>query len=90
MNIITNHQYRNMLYGYQLTDKQRAEFDYIEDIDFHYFFEYKGDIYDPDEFMRCSDDLSDWDGVQSDSYFSGIVIKYSNDMEQVKIGRYFT
>jgi len=99
MKIITNNQFRSLVYGYELTDKQRADFDYIDDIDAHEFFIYRGNVYDPAEFMRCPqgeparqelNELADWDGYQSDSYFSGIVIKYSDDMEQVKIGLYLS
>jgi hypothetical protein len=35
-------------------------------------------------------ELKDWDGYQSDSYFSGVVIKISPDGEQYKIGTYFS
>jgi len=93
MKIITNNQYRNMIYGYELTDKERADFDYVDDIDSHDFFRYRGNVYDPSEFMRTRqelNDLSGWDGYQSDSYFSGVVIKYSSDCEQVKVGLYLS
>jgi len=99
MKIITNNQYRNLIYGYELTDKERAEFDYLDDIDSHEFFRYRGQAYDPSDFMATPhneparqelNELSNWDGYSSDSYFSGIVIKYSNDFEQVKVGLYLS
>ncbi len=99
MKIITNNQYRNMIYGYELSDLERADFDYIDDIDSHGFFRYRGAVYDPSEFMATPhneparqelNELANWDGYQSDSYFSGIVIKYSRDYEQVKIGLYLS
>ena len=99
MQIITDHKFRNLLYGYELTPKERADFDYVEDIDSHSFFRYRGHVYDPDDFMATPhneparqelNELSDWDGYQSDSYFSGVVIKYSSDFEQVKIGLYLS
>ena len=31
----------------------------------------------------------DWNGAQSDSYFSGTVIKVTDDGEEYKIGRYY-
>lgn len=31
-----------------------------------------------------------WTGYQSDSFFSGIVIRYSEDFEQIQIGTYFS
>ena len=99
MQIITNNQYRNLIYGYELTESEKSEFDYIFDIDSHNFIRYKGEIYDVYEFMPTPHDeparqelneLAMWDGYQSDSYFSGIVIKYSDDLEQVKIGTYIS
>lgn len=57
------------------------------------FFRYRGQVYDLSEFsriiptgstrfhpMECdSADLQGWDGYASDSYFSGIVVKYPRD-----------
>jgi len=101
MKIITNNQYRDLINGYQLSDTEKQDFDYIDDdeIGGHCFFKYKGFIYDPSEFMPTPhneparqelNELSAWDGYQSDSYFSGIVIKFDADYEQVKIGTYFS
>lgn len=99
MQIITNHHWHNFLYGYELTEKERADFDYVEDIDSHSFFRYRGAVYDPDGFMRTPQNeparqelnkLSAWDGYQSDSYFSGVVLKYSQDCEQYQVGLYLS
>jgi hypothetical protein len=93
--IKTNNVPRNLIYGYQLTAKERKEFDYIsdEDIVTRDFFRYKGRIYDIQEFMRI-DNHSDsgmrqWQGYHSDSFFSGILIKYVNDNEQIIVGTYY-
>jgi len=91
--VITNHQFRNMIYGYDLTPKQRAEFNYMTDdeLNSHDFFEYRGVIYDPSEFTLPPSELQkDWDGIHTDTFFSGVLIKYSSDMEQVKIGRCYS
>ena len=97
--IITNNHYRDLIYGYELSEKERAYFDYIDDIDSHSFFKYRGAVYDPSEFMRTPQNepaqqelngLSAWHGYQSDSFFSGIVIKYSEDFESVKVGLYLS
>lgn len=88
MKIITNNQPRLLLYGYELTDKERQDFDYLEDIDSHSFLKYKGAIYDVSEFMIVDNDyLKGWDGYSSDSYFSGILIKYI-DSDHVIVARY--
>ena len=31
-------------------------------------------------------ELSKWDGIQTDSFFSGIVIRYCDDFERVVVG----
>lgn len=55
------------------------------------FFRYRGNVYDLGEFQRTteittqqtqigqSNQFAQWDGYQSDSFFSGIVIKYYSD-----------
>ena len=99
MKITTNYNWRNLLYGYELTAEQKAEFDYIDDIDSHDFIRYQGNIYDPSEFMAIPDcanqavddgfaEFRTWQGYHSDSFFSGILIRYSGDFEQVQVGRY--
>jgi hypothetical protein len=54
--IITNNQARDVLRSYDLTEKERLEFDYIEGINdadcFASFFRYKGQVYDLGEFVR--------------------------------------
>lgn len=87
--IMTNNKPRQLIYGYELTDKQKQDFDYIEDIDSHYFVKYKNNIYDLSEFMRVenNDSLKGWDGYSSDSYFSGTLVRYI-DSDTVIMGRY--
>ena len=87
--IITNNKPRQLIYGYELTDKQKQDFDYIEDIDSHDFVKYKNNIYDLSEFMRIENNssLKDWHGYSSDSYFSGTLIKYI-DSDTVIMGWY--
>lgn len=123
MEITTDHKFRNLLYGYELTEKERKDFDYLnwdetpelqdtpivdnegytghsygEGLN-HAFFRYRGEIYDTGEFSAdwgitknsgLPDSLRDWDGYISDTYFSGIVIKFDKDGEAVKVGRFFT
>lgn len=87
--IMTNNKPRQLIYGYELTDKQKQDFDYIEDIDSHDFVKYKNNIYDLSEFMRTenNDSLKDWHGYSSDSFFSGTLIKYI-DSDTVIMGWY--
>ena len=85
-----------------LSEKEKADFDYIkaDDLDSHDFIRYRGALYDPSEFMRCpesqeapnahANNLTGWHGYQSDSFFSGVVIRYSDDCEQYQIGTYIS
>ena len=89
INIITNNKPRQLIYGYELTDKQKEDFDYIEDIDSRKFVKYKNNIYVLSDFMRIknNDSLKDWHGYNSDSAFSGTLIKYIED-DSVIMGWY--
>lgn len=64
-------------------------------------FRYKGQIYDLGEFVWIvpqgqvggpfahydhSGSLVGWDGISTDSFFSGVVVKYKNDFEDVVVG----
>ena len=92
MQIITNNQPRDLISWYDLTEKEQADFDYIEDGEFS-GFRYKGQVYDLGEFMRCPDsvnDFSDWNGISYDTFFSGVLVKYTNDFESVIVGRCFS
>jgi hypothetical protein len=91
MEIITNNVPRDLLCWHDLTPKEREDFDYIkepEEFDYR-FFRYKGEVYDYYEFQRTPDSLNWWDGVQSDSYFSGVLVKYTVDSDRVIVGRYY-
>ena len=90
MKIITNHVPRDLIYGYELSDAEKEDFDYLDDIDSHDFFRYRGVVYDPSEFMVWDNPESPmrdyWDGFRCDSYFSGVVIKYVDNYERVIVG----
>lgn len=96
MKIATNNIPRNVIYGFDLTEKQREEFDYLDDVESGQFFAYKGQIYDLGEFMHvdanrepCLSPLSGWSGYASESFFSGMVVKYVDDFERVIVGTYY-
>ena len=85
--IVTNNRPRNLVYGYELSEKERADFDYIEEEDFdsHDFFRYRGRIFDLSEAERTS--VNGWDGQYVDSFYSAILIKLVDD-DQVICGLY--
>lgn len=95
--IITNNVPRDVIEAYELTPKEREEFDYInwkdieEGKDSAMFFRYKGQLYDLGEFEALRDSrFSGWNGISSDTFFSGILIRWMNLFEQVVVGRYYT
>ena len=96
LDIISNHQPRELLAFYELPEPIRqTEFDYVTDeMEQHTprVFQYRDWWYDSHEFMACSGipELSDWHGYQSDSFFSGVVIRYTEDYEQVIAGTYMS
>ena len=104
MRIITNNKPRPLFSGYELTNAERRELDYIappDDVEtwceqHNRFFRYRGNVYDIQEFTRIvrqsdrvnpfehgvweeNSPLLNWDGIQTDSYFSGVVIRYVPD-----------
>lgn len=91
--ITTDHKWKNVLNWQDLTPKQQAYFDWLDDEEKQIgasFVKRRGHVYCLDEVMtigRHSPLATDgWDGVANDSYFSGIVVKLSRDGEQYKIG----
>ena len=98
--IRTNNVPRDIIDGFFLSPKEREEFDYIkwDDIeagnDSASFFKYKGQLYDLGD-CECKTSISDqfpgWDGYYSQTFFSGVLVKYApdTDFEQVIVGNYY-
>ena len=91
--IMTDHKWKQFKYRYEVPEKVlRSQFDYLdEDEGFDGFFNYKGHWYHLSEFMRIHPDsemFDGWDGNAPDSYFSGVLIKLSDDGEEYVIGTY--
>ena len=95
LQIITDHKWKNFLYGYELTKKEKKDFDWMdpEDLETSNFFRYRGSVYSTQDFMRIEngpDDFRGWDGYSSDSFFSGVLIKLSEDGEQYQVALYMS
>lgn len=88
MTIKTNGHYREVIGGYELTEKERKEFDYITDFDVGSFVRYKGELYDLNDIERSN--IEGWDGMVTDTFFSGILFKFGEGFETVKVGRFYT
>lgn len=96
MTIKTNHKPRPIIYGFELTPKERADFDYYdsEELDHASFFRYKGQVYDLSEFQRitpCDDSpVTKWHGIMITSYFSSLLIRLSDCGESVTVGAFYS
>lgn len=101
LTIITNNVPRDVIEADELDAAERAEFDYLdwsaieEGSDSASFFRYKGTTYDLGEFSTTSglgppDGFGTWDGYQSDTFFSGILVRYCDDFERVIVARYYS
>lgn len=90
----TNHQPRDLVYRQDVPAKVLADqFDYQDaEETTDGFFCYRGSWYHLDGFMRIENnpDLAGWDGYAGDSYFSGVLIKLTQDNEQVICATYFS
>ena len=99
MNIVTNNAPRQLINGFELSDKERQEFDYLTDDELceSVFFKYKGELYNLGEFMVVTStmvlhdsQLKEWHGYMADSYFSGILVRYIERDEEIIVGQFFS
>lgn len=86
--IVTNGVPRDIVYGFELTEKERKEFDYLDNDEIleTEFFRYKGQVYELGDF--CISPIKGWDGYKGESYFSGILVKFVPN-ERVIVGSYY-
>mgnify|MGYP000314192078 FL=1 len=97
MNVITNNKPRALLTWTELPEGiGESEFDYVEDGDRYEprFFKYRGAWYDAFEFEYISDQpcyapFRGWGAIQTDSFFSGIVLRFDDEFNFVIVGRYY-
>lgn len=100
LTIITNNVPRDLIADFELSADERSQFDYLnwEAIergeDSATFLRYRGELYDLGEFERWDNPASPtrqgWDGIRTDSYFSGLLVKYCEDEGQVIVARYYS
>ena len=94
LTIKTDHKWKPFRYQYEVERrKDYKDYDWMDEND-------KGDgwiiylrrLYNLSDFMRIENipEFSGWNGYHSDSFFSGVLIKVSQDGEQYKIGTYFS
>ena len=92
MKIITNNHYRFILYWHELTDaEQREHADDYDGVKDSTFFRYRGQVYNLCEFLSARGNgahslVNVWDGYHNDSFFSAVLVKYSECGDAVKVG----
>src|ERR1700747_1933115 len=102
--IITNNVPRALLDACELTEAERAKFDYLDwsklesGEDSRSFFRYRGEVYDFSDFGEGAFPPDRRWVYQSDSFFSGVLVRYAPaenprfpddvDTEYVIVGRY--
>jgi hypothetical protein len=90
LQIITDHKWKDFIYGYQLTTEEKKDYNWMdqEELETSNFFRYRGSVYSIQDFMRIEngpDEFNGWDGYLSDTFFSGVLIKLSEDGEQYQV-----
>ncbi len=93
LEIRTNNHWRQFLYRNEVPQAiLDNELDWCKDED--NFIKYNNWYYSLSEFMRIEnnpdDSFSSWDGYSSDSYFSGILVRVSDDSEEYQIATYLS
>ena len=94
VNIKTNHRYQPLLFWHCLTKTEKKSFDWIKEgtEDEYEFFRHHGQCYCISELMVCRDiePLKGWDGYCNDTFFSGIVVRFSDCGDMVKVGTFIS
>lgn len=91
MKITTNHHWRPVLFGHELSARERKQFDYYDDEEILdcTFFRYGSHVYDLAEFTRVNPDgslaLLGWHGSMADTVWSGTLVRLSEDGEYVMV-----
>jgi hypothetical protein len=89
MKVISNHHSHPFVYRLDVPDEILADqFDHLDPDEMDGFLRYRGCWYHLSDFLRMDDPY--WQGIATDSYFSGVVIRVSSDGETYQIGLAFS
>lgn len=100
--ITSNHHWKDLSAAYEFTAREleHCGLDYIEGDEMYSprLFRYRCWIYDASEFFRVDETYPGrdphpflgWHGYQSDSFFSGLLVRYDyDDHERVQVASYY-
>ena len=96
LTITTNHNHRCFMYGREVPEAILADqFDHLDENEQHDgFIYYRKCWYHVSDFMRIENhsnaEFSTWDGYASDSFFSGVLIRLTNDGDSYQIATYIS
>ena len=85
MKITSNYRVHELKSLSDLPESERSDFDYVDDNTERRFFRAYGSWYDVNEFESVhsftgiKEGYLKWDGVQTQSYFDAILVRYPND-----------
>ena len=94
MNIYTNNHRHYPVWGCELNQKEKKYWEsLLDNVDDYEFIYYKNNYYLLNDFMRTcrmSDEFKGWDGYISDTFFSGVLIKYNAEHESYQLATYYS
>ena len=83
--ITSNFQARPLMYASDLPEKVQEDLGIRAENDGDYF-KYKGEYYDLADFLACDSFDGYWHGSFAQSFFSGILVRLTDDNEGVIVG----
>lgn len=101
LTIVCNNVPRDVVDAFELTAAEREEFDYLdwqaleEGTDSASFVRYKGELIDLGDLEVMGQNPTSpfwglgWDGMRSDSFFSGVLVRWVDNWERVIVARYY-
>ena len=94
MEIITNHHNRMFKYGYEVPKSVLEDYHYLDEGEkSDGWIHYRSIWYHISDFMTVSiysKNWRGWDGYKFDTFFSGVLIRISDDNETYQIGTYLS
>jgi hypothetical protein len=83
--ITTDNKWKSFKYRNEVPDTVlKDRFSHLSDEDTDGYFKYRNHWYHTSDFLRT--EIPGWNGIHSDSAFSGVLLKISKDGERYQVG----